>query len=74
MAKESFAQRFMRATGRLRVIFGPAHTSSLDHEMTEANQALLRQRQAETLQWETKHRADGSSYVVPKDPGDRSLR
>ncbi|OFI38488.1 hypothetical protein BIU82_03965 [Arthrobacter sp. SW1] len=74
MAKESFAQRFMRATGRLRIIFGPAHTSSLDHEMTEANQALLRQRQVETLQWETKRRADGSSYVVPKDPGDRSLR
>ncbi|WP_120521111.1 hypothetical protein [Arthrobacter celericrescens] len=74
MAKESFAQRFMRATGRLRVVFGPAHSSSLDHEMTEANRILLRQRQAETLQWETKHRADGSSYVVPKNPGDKSLR
>lgn len=42
--------------------------------MTEANRILLRQRQAETLQWETKHRADGSSYVVPKNPGDKSLR
>lgn len=74
MAKESFAQRFMRATGRLRVVFGPAHSSSLDHEMTEANRILLRQRQAETLQWETKHRADGSNYVVAKNPEDKSLR
>jgi len=74
VAKESFAQRFMRATGRLRVVFGPAHSSSLDHEMTEANRILLRQRQAETLQWETKHRADGSSYVVAKNPEDKSLR
>lgn len=74
MAKETFAQRFMRATGRLRIIFGPAHSSSLDHEMTEENQLLLRQRQAETLQWETMRRPDGSSYVVPKNPEDKSLR
>jgi len=74
MAKESFAQRFMRATGRLRLIFGPAHSSSLDHEMTEENRRLLRQRQAETLQWETVRRPDGSSYVVPKNPEDKSLR
>lgn len=74
MAMESFAHRFMRATGRLRIIFGPAHSSSLDHAMTEENQRLLRQRQAETLQWETMRRPDGSSYVVPKNPEDKSLR
>ena len=74
MAKESFAQKFMRATGRLRVIFGPAHSSSLDHEMTEANRRLLVQRQAETQQWETVRRADGSTYVVPRNPDDKSLR
>lgn len=74
MSKESFAQRFMRATGRLRVVFGPAHSSSLDHEMTDANKELLAQRQAETQQWETIRRADGSTYVVPKNPEDKSLR
>lgn len=74
MPKESFAHKFMRATGRLRVIFGPAHSSSLDHEMTEANKALLAQREAESQQWETVRRPDGSTYVVPKDPEDKSLR
>ena len=64
----------MNATGKLRAIFGPAHKSSLSHEMTEANRRLLEQRQAETQQWETVRRPDGSTYVVPKDPADRSLR
>ncbi|MFB9820164.1 MULTISPECIES: hypothetical protein [Arthrobacter] len=67
-------QRFMRATGKLRIIFGPAHSSSLDHEMTEENKRLLVRRQAEAQQWETIRRADGSTYVVPKNPDDKSLR
>lgn len=74
MAKETMTQRFMRATGRLRIIFGPAHNSSLDHEMTEENKLLLARRQAEAQQWETLRRPDGSTYVVPKNPDDRSLR
>ncbi|BCW17957.1 hypothetical protein NtRootA9_06650 [Arthrobacter sp. NtRootA9] len=68
------SQRFMRATGKLRVIFGPANRSSLGHDMTEENRRLLAQRRAETQQWETVTRPDGSTYVVPKDPGDKSLR
>ncbi|MBT8162300.1 hypothetical protein KKI43_17870 [Arthrobacter sp. GN70] len=74
MAKETMTEKFMRATGRLRIIFGPAHSSSLDHEMTEENRRLLVRRQAEAQQWETIRRADGSTYVVPKDPNDQSLR
>lgn len=74
MAKETMTQRFMRVTGKLRIIFGPAHSSSLDHEMTEENKRLLAQRQAEAQQWETIRRPDGSTYVVPKNPDDRSLR
>ena len=74
MAKETMTQRFMRATGKLRVIFGPAHSSSLDHEMTEENKRLLLRRQAEAQQWETIRRPDGSTYVVPKNPDDKSLR
>ncbi|GAA3319433.1 hypothetical protein GCM10017710_41390 [Arthrobacter ramosus] len=74
MAKETMTQRFMRATGKLRIIFGPAHSSSLDHEMTEENKRLLVRRQAEAQQWETIRRADGSTYVVPKNPDDKSLR
>jgi hypothetical protein len=74
MAKENSAQRFMRATGKLRAIFGPANRSSLVHEMTEQNKELLEQRQAETQQWETLRRPDGSTYVVPRNPDDKSLR
>jgi hypothetical protein len=72
--KENAAQKFMRATGRLRAIFGPANRSSLGHEMTQENKNLLAQREAESQQWETIRRADGSTYVVPKNPGDQSLR
>jgi hypothetical protein len=68
------SQRFMRATGKLRAIFGPANRSSLVHDMTEENRRLLAQREAETQQWETLRRADGSTYVVPKNPDDKSLR
>jgi hypothetical protein len=74
MAKENAAQRFMRATGKLRAIIGPANRSSLGHEMTEQNRQLLAQREAEARQWETLHRPDGSTYVVPRNPEDKSLR
>lgn len=77
MAKENAenaSQRFMRAMGKLRMIFGPANRSALGHEMTEQNRELLARREAETQQWETLHRPDGSTYVVPRDPEDKSLR
>jgi len=74
MAKEKGAARFMRVTGKLRAIIGPASRTSLGHAMTEQNRRLLAQRQAETQQWETLQRPDGSTYVVPRDPRDESLR
>jgi len=74
MAKENAAERFMRATGKLRAVFGPANRSALGHEMTDQNRRLLAIRQAETDQWETLHRPDGSTYVVPRNPDDQSLR
>ncbi|GAA3291761.1 hypothetical protein AAE021_14720 [Arthrobacter citreus] len=67
--KESFTSKFMRTTGKVRMIFGPAQTSSLDHPMTEENQQLLKEQQAqEKALWETVTRADGSSYIVPRQP------
>ena len=72
--KGNASQRFMRATGKLRAIFGPTSRTALGHDMTEENRTLLAQRQAETRQWETITRPDGSTYVVPKNPEDRSLR
>jgi hypothetical protein len=64
----------MRATGKLRAVFGPASRTSLIHDMTEENRRLLAQREAETQQWETLTRLDGSTYVVPRNPDDKSLR
>ncbi|NVM95447.1 hypothetical protein [Arthrobacter wenxiniae] len=74
MADEPRVQRFMRFTGRLRMIFGPAQSSPLDHEMTAQNKELLARQQAATEQWTTVARADGTTYLVPKDPDDQSLR
>jgi len=42
--------------------------------MTEENRMLLAQRERETQQWETVTRPDGSTYVVPRNPDDQSLR
>jgi hypothetical protein len=74
MSEKNAAQRFMRATGKLRAVFGPANRSALGHEMTEQNRRLLAMREAETKQWETVRRPDGSTYVVPRNPDDKSLR
>jgi aspartate/methionine/tyrosine aminotransferase len=70
----NLSQRFMRATSKLRIILGPANRSSLVHDMTDENRALLVQRERETQQWETVTRPDGSTYVVPRNPEDQSLR
>ncbi len=74
MPKTPFVHKLMRVTGRLRFIFGPAVSSPLDHEMTNENKALLVSQQAATEQWVTVARVDGSTYLVPKDPNDKSLR
>lgn len=67
--KESFTSKFMRTTGKVRLIFGPAQTSSLDHPMTDENQQLLKDQQAqEKALWETVTRPDGSSYIVSRKP------
>jgi hypothetical protein len=64
--QQGFIERFMRMTGRARAFFGPAQSSSLDHPMTDENQALLKEQQAQAGQWETITRADGSTYIVPR--------
>ena len=65
--KGSITDRFMRATGKARMIFGPAQRSSVNHAMTEDNKRLLEAQQAEEkAKWETVTRADGSSYILPR--------
>ncbi len=74
MQEKSFVEKFMRATGKLRAIFGPASSSSLTHEMTEENKQLLERQQLQAQQWTAVRRPDGSTYLVPKDADDQSLR
>lgn len=74
MAKTPFVQKLMSFTGRLRYIFGPASSSPLDHEMTPENKDLLVQQQAAAEEFVTVKRADGSTYLVPRDPNDQSRR
>lgn len=74
MAKMPFVHRLMRFTGYLRYVLGPASSSPLDHEMTSENKALLTSQQAASEAFVTVTRADGSTYLVPKDPNDQSLR
>ncbi len=64
--KQTASAAFMRATGRLRTVFGPAQVTSLDHPMTEENKQLLETMQGSSEQWQTKKRADGSTYIVAK--------
>ena len=65
--KGSITDRFMRATGKARMIFGPAQRSSVNHAMTEDNKRLLEAQQAEEkAKWETVTRADGGSYILPR--------
>lgn len=74
MSKVPFVHKLMRFTGHLRYVLGPASSSPLDHEMTAANKELLVRQQAATEAFVTVTRADGSTYLVPKDPNDQSLR
>lgn len=74
MPKVPFVHKMMRFTGHLRYILGPASSSPLDHEMTAENKALLERQQSATQAFVTVTRPDGSTYLVPKDPNDQSLR
>ena len=65
-AKPGMVERFMTVTGKARIFFGPAQSSSLDHPMTAENEALLKQQRSDAEQWETVTRADGSTYIVPR--------
>ncbi|CEA06971.1 hypothetical protein BN1051_00279 [Arthrobacter saudimassiliensis] len=65
--KESLTSRFMRTTGKARMIFGPAATTPLDTPMTDERRRQLEEAQARDAElWETVKRPDGSSYILPR--------
>ena len=65
--KKPMTERFMRATGRLRMFFGPADQGVLDGEPKHEDEAGHQRRQRELRQWDVVRNADGSTYLVARD-------
>ncbi|OMH32298.1 hypothetical protein BGP79_07550 [Tersicoccus sp. Bi-70] len=68
MADQGFVHRFMRATGRLRTVFGPADRGTTEGELTAQSRAQLARLEAEARQWTRVQRPDGSTYLVRETP------
>lgn len=66
--KMSLIHRFMRTTGKLRMIFGPADQGGLDGPIRYRDGAAHQQRQKELQQWDVVRNADGSTYLVKRQP------
>lgn len=69
--KKPLSHRFMRATGKLRMIFGPADQGGLDGPVKYAHGAAHQQRQQELQQWDVVRNADGSTYLVKREGGEK---
>ncbi|WP_026819412.1 hypothetical protein [Arthrobacter castelli] len=69
---EAFAARMMRFTGKLRHIFGPAATGSLDEPVKEPTEAQRRDHEQHMAQFTVERLPNGQSYLVAKDPSDGS--
>ncbi|MFC3300531.1 hypothetical protein FJV46_08560 [Arthrobacter agilis] len=64
--KEPFSARFMKATGKLRMFFGPAQGGSTEGPVVYVDDEAHRRRQAELQQWTVVRNADGSTYLKPR--------
>ncbi|RAM36796.1 hypothetical protein [Arthrobacter globiformis] len=65
-SKETPVQKFMRRTGKLRAIFGPAQQGSVQGRVMVRQDAAQRQREEQLRQWTTVRNADGTSYLVSR--------
>jgi hypothetical protein len=65
-SKESSVQKFMRRTGKLRAIFGPAQQGSVHGRVVVRQDAAQRQREEQLRQWTTVRNADGTSYLLTR--------
>lgn len=66
--KPSFAIRFMKATSKLQMFFGPAARGTTSGEVVYRNDAAQLGRQQELQQWDVIRNADGSTYLSPRKP------
>jgi hypothetical protein len=64
--KDPLSTRFMAATGKLRMFFGPAQRGSTAGPIVYLDDEAQRQRQAELQQWTVVRNPDGSTYLTPK--------
>ncbi|MHA7248782.1 hypothetical protein [Arthrobacter tecti] len=72
MAKNSWAYRLMKTTGKLRLVFGPADRGALGGPVQYVDDASHRERQKQLQQWDVVRNADGSTYLVAREGGGRS--
>ncbi|MBM7781463.1 hypothetical protein [Arthrobacter tumbae] len=69
--RKSWSQRFMRATGKLRMFLGPADQGGLEGPVKYADGAAHQQRQQDLQQWDVVRNADGTTYLVKREGGDK---
>ncbi|KRF09084.1 hypothetical protein ASH00_05350 [Arthrobacter sp. Soil782] len=69
--RKPLSQRFMKATGKLRMFFGPADQGGLEGPVKYAYGAAHQQRQQELQQWDVVRNVDGSTYLVKREDGDK---
>lgn len=65
-SREPFSARFMAATGKLRMFFGPAQRGSTAGPIVYQDDDAQRRRQAELQQWTVVRNPDGSTYLTPR--------
>jgi hypothetical protein len=66
--KPPFVQRFMNATNKLQMFFGPAARGTTAGAVVYRNDAAQQGRQEELQQWEVVRNADGSTYLNTRRP------
>ena len=64
-AKDPLSTRFMQATGKLRMFFGPAQRGSTAGPIVYLDDDAQRARQEELQQWTVVRNPDGSTYLTP---------
>ncbi|BBE24121.1 hypothetical protein MN0502_30040 [Arthrobacter sp. MN05-02] len=64
--KQPLSARFMTATGKLRMFFGPAQRGTTAGPVVYRDDEAHRLRQAELQQWTVVRNPDGSTYLTTR--------
>ncbi len=64
--KEPLSARFMTATGKLRMFFGPAARGTTTGPIVYHDDEAHRRRQEELQQWTVVRNPDGSTYLTTR--------